>query len=93
MRMIDADDINYQEHTECMGHGDFETVRTVTDKEIAEMPTLDAALVRHGRWEWLGPYRYNNDGVIGTCSVCKVRLRLFAHNYCPSCGARMDLEV
>ena len=45
MRLIDADKINYHEHTECMGHGDFETVRTVTDKEIAEIPTVDAVPV------------------------------------------------
>ena len=45
MRLIDADKINYHEHTECMGHGDFETVRTVTDKEIAEIPTVDAVEV------------------------------------------------
>lgn len=45
MRLIDADSINYHEHAECMGHGDFETVRTVTDKEIAEMPTVDAVEV------------------------------------------------
>ena len=44
-RLIDADKINYHEHTECMGHGDFETVRTVTDKEIAEIPTVDAVEV------------------------------------------------
>ena len=45
MRLIDADKINYHKHTECMGHGDFETVRTVTDKEIAEIPTVDAVTV------------------------------------------------
>ena len=44
-RLIDADKINYHDHTECMGHGDFETVRTVTDKEIAEIPTEDAVEV------------------------------------------------
>lgn len=44
-RLIDADKINYHDHTECMGHGDFETVRTVTDKEIAEIPTVDAVPV------------------------------------------------
>ena len=48
------------------------------------------APVVHGRWEWIGPYRYNDDGMIGTCSVCKERLRLFAYNYCPNCGAKMD---
>ena len=44
-RLIDADKINYHEHTECMGHGDFETVRTVTDKEIAEIPTVETVEV------------------------------------------------
>ena len=44
-KLIDADKINYHEHTECMGHGDFETVRTVTDKEIAEILTVDAVEV------------------------------------------------
>ena len=44
-RLIDVDNINYHEHTECMGHGDFETVRTVTDKEIEEIPTVDAVPV------------------------------------------------
>ena len=49
MRLIDADKINYHEHTECMGHGDFETVRTVTDKEIAEIPAVDAVEVARCR--------------------------------------------
>ena len=44
-RLIDADKINYHEHTECMGHGDFETVRTVTEKEIAEIPTVETVEV------------------------------------------------
>ena len=51
--------------------------------------TVDAVEVVHGRWEWLGLYRYNGEGWIGTCSVCKERLRLFVHNYCPNCGADM----
>lgn len=58
---------------------------------LDEIETADVAPVVHGRWEWMGPYRYNNYGMIGTCSVCKERLRLFAHNYCPNCGAKMDL--
>ena len=57
---------------------------------IDSEPAADVAPVVHGRWEWIGPYRYNNDGMIGTCSVCKERLRLFAYNYCPNCGAKMD---
>lgn len=60
---------------------------------LREAPTVDAVEVVHGRWEWIGPYRYNDDGMIGTCSVCKERLRLFAYNYCPNCGAKMDSRV
>lgn len=53
----------------------------------------DVAQVVHGRWEWVGPYRYNEDGLIGTCSSCNNRVRFFAYpNYCPNCGAKMDLE-
>lgn len=59
-------------------------------KIINQFPSADVAPVVHGRWEWIGPYRYNDDGMIGTCSVCKERLRLFAYNYCPNCGAKMD---
>lgn len=58
--------------------------------DVIDAPAADVVQVVHGRWEWIGPYRYNDDGMIGTCSVCKERLRLFAYNYCPNCGAKMD---
>lgn len=54
-------------------------------------PTIDAAPVVHGRWEPLK----NLEGMF-SCSLCgdewgsaakKVPMR-----YCPSCGAKMDLE-
>lgn len=87
MRLIDADSINYHEHTECMGHGDFETVRTVTDKEIAEMPTVDAELVRHGKWIPIPEYENKR------CSVCRTVFSDFTLGYyCPKCGAKMDLK-
>lgn len=86
MRPIDADAITYCAYD----LDDYHFFRAVDEEAIAEMPTLTLDDLRpKGRWEWLGPYRYNNDGMIGTCSVCKERLRLFAHNYCPSCGADM----
>ena len=90
-RLIDADKINYHEHTECMGHGDFETVRTVTDREIAEIPTADVAPVRHGRWE-------NGNPICPVCGGDKFK-DLDADiwcdwkpAFCPNCGAKMDLE-
>ena len=90
-RLIDANALKYWEHTECYGHGDFETVRTVSDKEIAKMPTVDAVEVVHGRWEWyealVNPY--------ALCSNCGCGLdKRDALNfvYCPYCGAKMDGE-
>ena len=54
---------------------------------IHELPTIDAELVRHGRWI---------DTPIGTieCSECGHGYNLvgmFAF-YCPHCGAKMDLK-
>lgn len=60
---------------------------------ISQTPAADVAPVVHGRWEWVGPYCYIDDGSIGTCSVCKTRIRFFDRpNYCPTCGAKMDAE-
>ena len=71
------------------GYSDDERMDDVIDM-LESCHIVDAVEVVHGRWQWLGPYRYIDDGVIGTCSVCKERVRLFATNYCPYCGAKMD---
>lgn len=56
-----------------------------------EFPTADVEPVRHGRWEKRGPSWY--------CTYCGVGYRITygnipasRHNYCPNCGAKMDLE-
>lgn len=68
---------------------------------VEEMPTIDAAPVKRGRWET------NNDPeeVVKdfSCSVCEELLCDFdtyalmpgenCFYYCPNCGAKMDLEV
>ena len=61
---------------------------------IDNAPAADVAPVRHGRWihtdlaaHWLGK---------DECSECtyheKDRSDLSHFNYCPNCGAKMDLE-
>ena len=50
---------------------------------IYEMQSADVAKVRHGRWVTTAPYPY--------CSLCFVECR-DKTNYCPNCGAKMDLE-
>ena len=89
-RLIDADKINYNEHTECIGHGDFETVRTVTDKEIEEIPTVDAVHVVRCKYCKFGvtPYGDEHDGWI-ECSNIHGR-PLFGYNDFCSYGERKD---
>ena len=44
----------------------------------------DVAPVRHGRWK-----RYGKN--LGECSECGEIVSV-RNNYCPNCGAKMDLE-
>ena len=59
---------------------------------IAELPSVDAVKVEHGRWD---------DTIYDcfkVCSVCellyipKEALERGTHRYCPNCGAKMDGE-
>lgn len=59
---------------------------------IKDAPAADVAPVVHGRWIADGDgyhWTYN-------CSICAWKDGYpfnERHNFCPSCGARMDLEV
>ena len=55
---------------------------------IYEMPTADVAPVRHGRWL---PCHSTAAGDIQYCSACEIGCT-WKPNYCPNCGAKMDLE-
>ena len=48
-----------------------------------DLEAADVAPVVHGRWE---PYRKN----LGKCSGCGEVVQIRS-NYCPNCGAKMDL--
>ena len=61
---------------------------------IFKIPPADVAPMRHGRWlGWgkSGTPTYEN---YGTCSVCGEDAEIYTEhrNYCPNCGAKMDLE-
>ena len=64
-------------------------------KLIADAPTIDAAPVRHGKWEEPEPegiISYNR-GSYAQCSVCKNKSYFGrTDKYCRYCGAKMDLE-
>ena len=53
---------------------------------VDEAPTVDAVEVVHGRW-----MHHEND--IAYCSNCEADAVEDGTNYCPNCGAKMDLEV
>lgn len=70
-----------------MPYGGDGTTMAVEVYSIDNMPTLDYAPVRHGEWKFDAftakhgnPYR---------CSICEEEFD-DTHNFCPSCGAKMD---
>jgi hypothetical protein len=48
---------------------------------IDETPTADVVEVKHGRW-------ISHEGY-EECDLCHTK-SVYAHNYCPNCGAKMD---
>ena len=72
-------------------------------KLIEDAPTVDDVPVKRGRWEeadWFEP-DCHSFGTIRTpkaalrCSNCKHCFKkelLWKDNYCPNCGAKIDLE-
>ena len=62
-------------------------------RAIEDWNTRPAPPVIHAKWEWHGPCRDNKGTYWATCTDCGIRQRLGDYeNYCPKCGARMDLE-
>ena len=61
---------------------------------IEEQTATDITPVMHGRWE----HTHTTDSLWNecwTCSICGMEDEGFIrwnYNYCPNCGARMDLE-
>ena len=62
----------------------FETL--VSD--LRDMKTAEVSPVRHGRWL---PFHSTAAGDIQYCSACEIGCT-WKPNYCPNCGAKMDLE-
>lgn len=63
-----------------------------------DCPLPDVAPVVHAYWDDSGRYRFERDGSLAIpCSNCGCALKedeykKYIWNYCPSCGARMDLK-
>lgn len=76
---------------------------TVLEDLKGAIPDADVEPVRHGRWEGYTYGRFfgrdefgepiYRDGTVWHCSNPRCRRKtVVRENYCPSCGAKMDLE-
>lgn len=93
MRLIDADaliDKAVQKVKDDFGY-DFGICDIRVDGcDIAEAPTVEAELIRHGRWELREGFNH-----LVKCNVCGHEYidYLECDNYCGNCGAKMDEEA
>ena len=105
MRLIDADAFDkelyiqqrkYEFDERWIGYKIFDAIRI----DLSRRPTIDAAPVVHGKWVMMGgmkPPEYHHHH---QCSVCEsyapMRMpygtREVLSPFCPTCGAKMDLE-
>lgn len=62
--------------------------------DITAEPTADVQEVKHGHW--IEQAKIKKDGEVRLvhwqCSLCGCFLGTNTANYCPACGAKMDLE-
>lgn len=62
-------------------------------KILNQFPVADVVTVRHGRWEKQnGLYSCSECGKTCPYDVQADVIEYWACNYCPKCGAKMDLE-
>lgn len=83
MRLIDADAFEVFGFS-CKTLDFADGVLYVLDK-IDEAPTIEAELVRHGKW-----IKFHDE--LSKCSLCNYPTYTIWNqtDYCPNCGAKMD---
>lgn len=85
MRLIDADEMSKRYTHYGISHP-YDAIDL--DDMLAEMPTIDAVPVVHGRWTTKRTWEHDGEWY---CSVCEYEPVVFMEsNYCPNCGAKMD---
>lgn len=89
MRIIDADELRdvWLNATNVSNYEPNDVLDSIYDQ-----PTVDAVPVVHGRWEFRS-FQYGEMPDYDLfCTVCNHNLGLPQWQYCPYCGAKMDLE-
>ena len=93
MRLIDADDIRYDQLLN-IGNKEHPLEWAVSQSSINSMPTIDAEPVRHGHWierikvypDLLVTYNYQ----CSNCGYWDMHGSNVEVPYCWHCGAKMD---
>lgn len=89
MRLIDADRLKRQVE------GRSWRAKSKMVELIDNVPTIEAEPVKHGRWidcGLYGDYFPHHEWECSSCHGCVIDTDRPWYAYCPSCGARMDLE-
>ena len=93
MRPIDADRALEIVRDQGIAHPNAYHLTNYATLILREAPTIDVAPVRHGRWVSV-PHK-----LARVCSVCNrdepykfADVDADVYNYCPHCGAKMDLQ-
>lgn len=92
-KYINAEDLINELSAGCMpiytkGISDIPGDDSCIKDYIDNAPAVDVAPVKHGKWI------INSDGYYPQCSecmMCEPRARVMT-DYCPSCGAKMNME-
>lgn len=95
VRLIDANAL-YTELVKMKDFGELTAKKAI--RVVEKSPTIDAELVRHGKWKWLScTYDRVPREKEYECSECHHKTIVHGDDmpwekYCPNCGARMDEE-
>ena len=84
------------ERREALMVGDKRVSVAAMKSFIKNRPASDVAPVRHGQWieytKVIIPEPYNKWEQAWKCSECGFDDGFVAYNYCPNCGAKMDIK-
>lgn len=84
---IDLEALLYDIEASMENNGMGYVIGQTLKRYVKRQPAADVAPVRHGKW-----VRQDNTFTRYECSVCISRNHGGYERYCPSCGAKMDLE-
>ena len=94
MKLIDKNVLSFTDFEIVMCNGSFKKAFKLICEKLDDAPIIEAE-PKHGRWIW----NNNDDEFFYSCSNCghkaygnNLEIIPGTYNYCPNCGARMDLD-